>query len=423
MYKAPRGTGDLLPQEQAYWGYVLQKAADIARQYGYQRIDTPMFEDTRLFSRSIGEGTDIVEKEMYTFQDKGGDSLTLRPEGTAPVCRAYMEHGMSSLPQPVRLYYFAQVFRYERPQAGRFRQHHQVGFEAIGDGSPLVDVELIEMAWRFLESLGLRGLTLHINSIGDGDCRPKFVAALRDYYADRVHDLCGDCRQRLERNPLRLLDCKKESCFPLGEGAPRSTDYLCPPCNEHFASLRSYLTTLGLPFNINNRLVRGLDYYTRTVFEIQPPEEGAQSTVAGGGRYDGLIQELGGKPTPGSGFATGIERIILNLKRQGIAPPEAPPPEVLFAYVSDVTKKKAVQLASLARRSGITALMAGGSRSLKSQLRQANAWNARYAIIVGENPSSGISLTVKEMTTGEQWEEVPEQEFSALLKRIHGELK
>ena len=419
MYKAPRGTTDIVPQEQRYWSHVLQKAAEIARRFGYQRIDTPMFEDTRLFFRSIGEGTDIVEKEMYTFQDKGGDSITLRPEGTAPACRAYLEHGMFSLPQPVRLYYFAQIFRYERPQAGRFRQHHQVGFEAIGDPSPMVDAELIEMAWRLLESLGLEGLTLHINSIGDKECRPKYVAALKEYYADKVDQLCGDCRGRLDRNPLRLLDCKKESCFPFGEKAPRSTDYLCKACEEHFASLKDYLEAVGLQYNVNHRLVRGLDYYSRTVFEIQPKEEAAQSTIAGGGRYDGLIEELGGKPTPGSGFAAGIERIILNLKRQGVAVPEPPQPKVFFAYVSDETKKKAVQLASLARHQGIPTVMAGDNRSLKSQLRQANSWNARYAIIVGQNEAREITFTVKDLATGEQRKETAEAEFRAALDKLN----
>ncbi len=291
MYQAPRGTFDILPEEQPYWRYVEQKAADICRRYGYQRIDTPTFEDTRLFARSVGEGTDIVEKQMYTCEDRGGSLITLRPEGTASVCRAYLEHGFQNRPQPVKLFYFAPIFRYERPQAGRYREHHQFGCEAIGEADATLDAEVIDMAWKLFLSLGISRLSLQLNSIGCRRCRPAYVAALKEYYAAHAQELCPDCRGRLDRSPLRLLDCKKSTCQPVAEKAPRSVDHLCAECQEHFSRLQKYLNLLNLPFVINHRLVRGLDYYTRTVFEIQPEVEGAQSTLGGGGRYDDLIQE------------------------------------------------------------------------------------------------------------------------------------
>jgi histidyl-tRNA synthetase len=263
LYQAPRGTSDILPDEQPGWRYVERAVAEVTRLYGYRRIDTPVFEDTGLFTRGVGEGTDIVEKEMYTFEDKGGKSITLRPEGTAPVCRAYIQHGMHNLPQPVKLFYLASIYRYERPQAGRLREHHQFGVEAIGDAGPALDAEVIDMASRFYRILGLSGLTIQLNSIGCRVCRPAYLAALRQYYAGHAAGLCADCRARLERNPLRLLDCKQDSCQPLAEAAPASTDFLCPECAAHFSGLKKYLARLDIPFTLNHRLVRGLDYYRR----------------------------------------------------------------------------------------------------------------------------------------------------------------
>ncbi len=321
-YQAPRGTQDILPEEQPVWDFVRDTAARLSALFGYGRIETPLFEEASLFTRGVGEVTDIVQKEMYVFKDRGGLELALRPEGTAPVCRAYLEHGMHNQPQPVRLWYWTPIFRYDRPQAGRYRQHHQFGIEAIGEADAAVDAEVIELLWRFYEALGLSGLTLHLNSIGDYKCRPQYLEILRDYYRDKLDLVCEDCRVRFERNPLRLLDCKQERCQPIIAGAPPITDHLCEDCAAHFGDLRSYLDTAGIPVSLNPRLVRGLDYYTRTVFEITPPEEGAQSTIGGGGRYDGLIELLGGRPTPGIGFGTGIERIILNLKRQGVPLPQ-----------------------------------------------------------------------------------------------------
>ena len=402
MYRAPRGTSDILPKEQAYWRYVEQKVVNICQLYGYERIDVPAFEDTGLFSRSIGEETDIVQKQMYTFEDRGGNKITLRPEGTAPVCRAYLEHGMHNLPQPVKLYYIGSIFRYERPQAGRYRQHYQFGYEAIGDNDPALDAEVIDMAWQFFSSLNLRHLSLILNSIGCKQCRPGYLAALKSYYANYTHDLCSNCKTRLKRNPLRLLDCKKPLCHQIANSAPRSVDYLCPQCDEHFNRLKRYLGLLELPFEINHCLVRGLDYYTRTVFEVQPEAEGAQSTLGGGGRYDDLIEELGGRPTPAIGFAAGIERIILNLKKQNVPIPTLLRPQVFIAYIGDEARDEAIKLAARLRKNGIGVIEAVGSKSLKAQLRQSNNLGANYTVIIGDQEVKTGTVILRDMTTSEQ---------------------
>jgi len=415
LYRAPRGTSDILPKEQPYWRFIEQKAVNLCQLYGYERIDSPVFEDTQLFSRSVGEDTDIVEKEMYTFQDKGGGSLTLKPEVTASVCRAYIEHGMQNLPQPVKLYSIASVYRYERPQAGRYREHRQFNYEAIGDDDPALDAEVIDMAWQFFLSLNLRHLTLNLNSIGCKKCRPKYLAVLKDYYANYTGDICPDCKVRLKRNPLRLLDCKKPSCQQAASSAPRSSDHLCPQCDDHFNRLKKYLKLLEIPFEVNHRLVRGLDYYTRTVFEIQPEEEGAQSTLGGGGRYDDLIEELGGKPTPALGFATGMERIVLNLKRQKIPIPPLPQPQVFIAYAGDEVKDEAIKLAAALRRNGTGVIEAIGSKSLKAQLRQANNLGAHYAVIIGEQELKSGTVILRDMTAARQ-KTVPISELQELVK-------
>ena len=402
VFRAPRGTADHLPEEQKYWRYIESKAVEVANRFGYGRIDTPAFEDSNLFVRSVGEGTDIVEKEMYTFEDRGGDSVTLRPEGTAPVCRAYLEHGMHNLPQPVRMYYFCPVFRYERPQAGRFRQHHQFGVEALGDADPSVDAEVIEVAWELMGSLGLRDITLLVNSIGDSECRPAYIERLRDYYSGHHERLCDDCRDRLGRNPLRLLDCKVETCHALGDEAPRSTDYFCEDCREHWDKLSTYLDAMNLPYNVDHRLVRGLDYYTRTVFEIQPLDVGGQSTICGGGRYDGLITELGGRATPGIGFATGIERLTLNLKRDEVPVPDEPSPRYLVANVGDNARTAALELAVRLRRGGVGAILSSGSRGLRGQMRQANALGIPYVLVLGDDEIARGEVMVRDMTASTQ---------------------
>jgi len=413
LFKAPRGTADTLPEEQPYWRGIQDKALEVCRLYGYNRISTPAFEDAGLFARSVGEGTDIVNKEMYVFKDRSDNELALRPEGTASVCRAYIEHGMDNLPQPVKLYYFADIFRYERPQAGRYRQHHQFGCEAIGDASPMLDAEVIHMALNFFTSLGLTNFSLQLNSIGCRECRPGHLQKLKEYYAPLTPQLCADCQVRLDRNPLRMLDCKKPTCQAAADEAPKSADYLCEECGQHFASLQIYLSALAVKYVLNHRLVRGLDYYTRTVFEIQPVEGGSQSALGGGGRYDDLIATIGGKQTPAIGFATGLERIVLNLANQGIAVPPAEKPVVFIACMGRDACVEAVKLAAGLRDAGIAAIGSSGERSLKAQLRHANAAGVKYTAIIGEDEVKAGVVMLRNMQTSEQ-QEIPPDELLKL---------
>ncbi|MDY6917138.1 MAG: histidine--tRNA ligase [Chloroflexota bacterium] len=423
MYKAPRGTVDILPAEQRRFRYVEGTAASLCQLYGYERIDTPVFEDAGLFVRTIGSGTDIVEKETYTFEDRSGQAMTLRPEGTAPICRAYIEHGMHNLPQPVRLYYIASIFRYERPQRGRYRQHQQFGAEAIGDGDPALDAEVIDLAWRLFDSLGMRNLSLFLNSIGCRACRPAYLEELKRHYSAYREQLCADCRARLVKNPLRLLDCKKPSCQSVAQSAPHSTDYLCSECAAHFGGVTTYLSLLGIPFQTNHRLVRGLDYYTKTVFEVQPEgEQGAQSALGGGGRYDGLIEELGGRPTPAVGFAVGIERVVLNMKQLGVDPQAASGCRVFVAYLGDEAKAEAMRLAAELRQGGIAVVSSFGDRSLKAQLRQANAVGAAHAAILGEDEVRTGIVMLRDMAKGRQ-EPVPSGDLVRVLAATLGGFK
>jgi len=369
-------------------------------------MDTPIFENSQLFVRSIGEITDIVQKEMYKFEDLGGDFLTLRPEGTAPICRAYLEHGMHNLPQPVRLYYFCPIFRYERPQAGRLRQHNQFGLEAIGDKDPSIDAEVIEIGWRLLKQLGLTKLSLLINSIGDEECRPNYLSNLKKYYLGKIKAICQECNNRLQRNPMRLLDCKNPNCQETIAEAPHNIDYLCISCKSHWEQFLTYLKLLKLPYNIDHRLVRGFDYYTRTVFEIQPPIEGAMSTIMGGGRYDGLINQLGGNPTPAMGFGSGIERIILNLERQNIKIPANEKIQTVVAYIGEASKDNAITIASELRQKGNSVITAPANRSLKSQMRYASSLSSTYVIIIGDQELKNRTVVLRDMISGHQ-KEIP----------------
>lgn len=418
MYQSPRGTQDILPDDAAIWRYVEGRAAAQARRFGYGEIRTPTFEEAGLFLRGVGAGTDIVDKEIYRFEDKGGTDLALRPEGTASVMRAYLEHGLASRPQPLKLYSFLTVFRYDRPQAGRYREFRQFDVEAIGEADPLADAEVIAILWRFLGDLGLRGLTVQLNSIGDAVCRPAYIRALVGYYEPRRDQVCGDCRRRLETNPLRLLDCKNPQCQPIFDGAPRSMDWLCDACERHFTALRGHLDTMELPYVLTPRLVRGLDYYTRTVFEVVPPSVGAQSTIGGGGRYDGLAEEIGGKPTPGVGFAAGLDRIILNLKEQGLAPPPIDVPDVFVAPLGDEAKRCAVALADRLRQADLAVVVGMGDRSARARMRQADGSGARWTVILGEDELRDRVATVKDMHRKERDQErVP---FAELSRRLVG---
>ena len=403
QFQTPRGTVDILPDEQKYWNFARNKAEEVASRFGYQRIDTPMFEDARLFERGVGSTTDIVEKETYTFEDRGGDSLTLRAEGTAPVCRAYLQHGMQNLPQPIRMYYICPVFRYERPQSGRYRQHTQFGIEVIGEADASVDAEVIEVGWRFLESVGLSELSLSINSIGDKQCRPAYLDELRSYYSAHSGEVCGDCLRRLERNALRLLDCKNDQCQPLIEDAPVSSDHLCSECEDHWDSLREYLTEIGLDYQVERRLVRGLDYYSRTVFEIAPPEEGRMVTIVGGGRYDGLIEELGGRPTPGIGYGMGLERVIQNIQRQNAPIPDERETSAMVVHLGDAAKSAGIRIASGLRQAGVSAALAP-PRGMRSQLRYASRVGATHAVIIGDNELAKGVATLRDLDNSSQSE-------------------
>jgi len=418
VFQAPRGFTDILPEDQPYWAAIEDRVAHLTPLYGYRRIITPVLEDAGLFLRGVGEGTDIVEKEMYVFQDKGGDWVALRPEFTAGVMRAYLERGMHTLPQPVKLYAIGPLFRYERPQAGRLRQHHQFDVEAIGEEDPALDVEVMSVAYHLFADLGFSGLSYQVNSIGCPVCRPQYLRALQEYYSGQEEALCTDCQRRLQRNPLRLLDCKDERCQPLIAKAPRMIENLCPDCARHFAQVLSYLDRLGRKYTVNHRLVRGLDYYTRTVFEVWAQGIGAQNALCGGGRYDRLAEAIGGPPTPGVGFGSGVERIVLLMREQGTAVPPLKGPEVMVIGQGQAAKDVAVSLAADLRTREIGAFLSFGERSMKAQLRGANRSGARYAIIIGENELSQGRATVRDMVGGEQWSVPMAQVVTDLAARV-----
>ena len=419
LHRAPRGTQDILPEDQRYWWQLRDRIRHICQLFGYYQIDTPTFEDTSLFVRGVGEGTDIVDKEMYTFEDKGGQSLTLRPEFTVTVVRAYLEHGMRTLPQPVKLYSVGPIFRYERPQAGRYRQHTQFNVEAIGEIDPAVDFEVMSIAWQLYVDLGFANLAYQINSTGCPQCRPTYLEVLLKHYREHEDRVCDDCRRRLARNPLRVLDCKETRCQPIIDGAPHIRDYLCEECATHLDELLGYFDLIGRPYLLNHRLVRGLDYYTKTVFEVWAEGIGAQSAICGGGRYDGLAEALGGPSTPGVGFGSGMERIILSMKSQGLEVPALPTPVIAIVPLGHRAKQRAVALLTDLRSSDIGAILIFGDRSLKAQLRQANRANVIYAIIVGDSELDRSQVLLRNMQLGTQ-EEIPE---AAVLPEIQARLK
>jgi len=403
QYRALQGFRDVLPEEQPYWDYVEATTKEVAQLYGYRRIETPTLEDTAVFRRTSGEGTDIVEHEMYSFDDrpdKEGHSqnISLRPEGTAGVVRAYLEHGMFKQQQPVKLYYMSlPIFRHDKPQAGRYREHHQFGCEALGEEDPALDAEMIGMLYQIYTRLGLKHIRVNINSIGDGNCRPQYIELLKDYYRPLLNECCDDCQIRFHKNPLRLLDCKEPQDQPKIARAPRITDHLCEPCATHFAAVQRFLQLYDVPYIVDKLIVRGLDYYTRTVFEFT--NEIDKVALNGGGRYDGLAEVLGGPHVPGIGFGMGIERIIRELRRQGIVPPEEPRANVFVVYLGKTPEYKdaAVSITAQLRRAGIKAEMSYRDRSGKAQMRQSNNSGAAYAILIGEEELANDTVSIKNL--------------------------
>ncbi len=404
MIKGVRGAPDILPDESGRWQALERVARDVLDRYGYAEIRTPMFERTELFVRGIGETTDIVEKEMYTFDDRGGESLTLRPEATASIMRAFAEHNLGAKSSLVKVYLIGPMFRHERPQSGRFRQFHQVDVEAIGSPGPAVDAEVILLLHHLLEAWGLRGIELHLNSIGDPVCRPTYREAFLSYLEGHRDALCSDCHVRMTKNPLRVLDCKQPGCRDIAAKAPALSGHLCDACREHFALVRRLLDGLKIRYEVNERLVRGLDYYTRTTFEFLNPALGAQNAVAGGGRYDGLVEELGGPPTPSIGFAIGEERILTSLSAQAEAAEAPPVTGVYVATVGTVDLALAVELTQRLRRRGLRAALDLEGRSLKGQMRQANKDRFRYSLILGTEELARGQVMLKDMIGGVQHE-------------------
>ena len=402
LINGPRGTKDILPDTVAQWTHVEQVIRELCARYGYREIRTPIFEHTELFLRGIGETTDVVEKEMYTFTDRGDRSLTLRPENTASVVRAYLQNKLYVGDALAKLFYIGSMFRYDRPQAGRYREFHQFGVEALGEENPAVDAEIVLLAVEFLRALGLQELKLHLNSVGCPKCRPVYREKLQEFFRPHLGELCGDCQSRFERNPLRLLDCKHEHCHALSEGAPRITDCLCDECRTHFAEVQSYLAAAGVSFELDANLVRGLDYYTKTAFEVKYTPLGAQSAVAGGGRYDGLVEEVGGPPTPGIGFAVGLERVLLALEKQGLLHEAPESVDVFVVALGEAAKLPAFKILQDLRAAKLTAGMDFAGRSMKAQMKQANKKNARFVAILGEDEVKEASALLKDMNTSEQ---------------------
>lgn len=400
--QALRGTQDILPRDIWKWNYVEKKIRQWCRLYRFGEIRTPMFEATELFLRGIGDTTDVVTKEMYTFNDRGGRSITLRPENTAAVVRSFLEHKAYADDNVHKVFYIGSMFRYDRPQAGRFREFHQFGVETLGSYSPAADAECIALAVDFFHSLGLKDLKLLINSIGHVECRKAYRERLIKFLEPKKDQLCDDCKERLYKNPLRVLDCKEDGCKAASEGAPQITDYLCEDCHNKFEAVKKYLTALGIPYEIDSRLVRGLDYYTNTAFEIQYAPLGAQSTICGGGRYDGLVEEIGGPATPGIGFAIGLERLILALEKQNLLPAEPKDENVFVAVMGEDAMAEGLRIEDGLRRSGVPAEIDLQNRSLKGQLKQANKQGAAYAVIIGEQELKKKMGVVRDMNNNSQ---------------------
>lgn len=402
--KAIKGTQDLLPADSYKNRYVEQAMLDIASKFGYKEIRTPVFEHTELFSRGVGDTTDVVQKEMYTFDDKGGRSITLRPEGTAGAMRAFLEHGLFNEPLPQKVSYLTSCYRYEKPQAGRLREFHQFGVECLGTAASAADAELIALGHSIFSFLGIDGLQLEINSIGCPECRKKYHSALHEYFESHKSALCGTCLDRLGRNPMRILDCKSPECGAIAKDAPKVLDYICEDCSAHFETVKKHLDAMNIPYVVNPTIVRGLDYYTRTVFEFVSTQIGAQGTVCGGGRYDGLAEELGGAKTPSLGFALGIERLMMVIQAQGAPLPEEERPDLYIASMGDEANLVAAKLAASLREEGIGVQYDVAGRSVKAQMKFANKLGVRNTVVIGDSEIESGKVIVKDMDGGENVE-------------------
>ncbi|HYF82749.1 MAG TPA: histidine--tRNA ligase [Clostridia bacterium] len=402
LTQAPKGTKDVLPAEVYKWHYVEGIIREICTLHGYREIRTPAFEHTELFERGVGETTDVVQKEMYTFMDKGGRSITLKPEGTSPAVRAFIEHSIFNEPQPTKAFYFTPCFRYEKPQSGRLREHHQFGVEAFGTSDPSVDAEIINIAMMLYGRLGVGNLEIRINSVGCPKCRAEYNKKLKDYLAGKLGNLCETCKDRYNKNPMRIIDCKEERCKEQLTDVPFILDNVCDECKEHFEGLKSSLEILGLTYVVDPRIVRGLDYYSKTAFEIVSKDIGAQGTVCGGGRYDGLIEECGGPGTPGMGFGLGLERLLLVVENQGV---EIPVPAYMDVYIANMGRdgaEEALRQINKLRKEGIKAEKDYMGRSLKAQMKYANKINAKYVVVLGEEEIKSSRIKVKDMSNGSE---------------------
>lgn len=404
LTQAIKGAQDVLPSQSGKWQYVESRLIETARLHGYREMRTPVFEHTELFNRSVGDTTDVVQKEMYTFDDNGGRSISLRPEGTAGAVRAYLEHGLHNEALPQKVCYVTSCYRYEKPQAGRLREFHQFGIECFGASAPAADAEVISLAASAFDTLGVKNLSLEINSIGCPECRAKYTAALKDYFRANESELCGTCRDRLERNPMRILDCKSPVCSAIAADAPVVLDYICDDCREHFDKVKAQLDALGIAYKINPHIVRGLDYYTRTVFEFVSSDLGAQSTVCGGGRYDGLIAQMGGQPTPALGFAIGLERLLMVMEAQGCAFPENKRTEVYIAPMGESAGLLSSKLCKALRDEGFIAETDLVGRGVKAQMKYANKIGAHFTVVLGDDEVAAGKAKLKNMDSGEETE-------------------
>lgn len=418
LLQALRGMRDILPDEQPYWERVRKALSHASSEYGFRRIDLPMVEYAHLYLRTLGEGTDVLDKEIYLFNTRGGDRVALRPEMTAGLCRAYIEHGMGVLPKPIKLFTMGSLFRYDRPQEGRYREHTQANFDMFGEADPILDAQLIQLAYRVVSQLGLKNIEFQVNSIGTPESRRDYEKALVRYLEAQKSKLCQNCRERLVANPMRILDCKEDKCIQLTAHAPQSLDYLDQESRDHFKHLLEYLDELELPYSINTRLVRGLDYYTNTVFEIRSTDkDGKNYSLGGGGRYNRLIESLGGEATPAIGFGLGLDRIVLEMKRTQVKPYQEPKARVFLAQLGDMAKKKSLRLFSELEKNGILIAESFGRGSLKSQLRVANRLGVEVTIIIGQKEALDETAIVKDMVSGTQ-ETVTQEKLVDAVKKI-----